>query len=107
MHTRVWMSSLRQERRFQAYTCMNVIFVPNAQISEPARLVQGKIDRKLVKQTVMTTVYGVTLIGAKDQIQNRLHESYGEAGSKELTEEQVLCVCVCVFSFVPPSMHTR
>ena len=62
------------------------------QISEPARLVQGKIDRKIVKQTVMTTVYGVTLIGAKDQIQNRLHETYGEAGSKELDEEQVSCM---------------
>ena len=32
------------------------------------------IDRKLVKQTVMTSVYGVTHIGARQQIQNRLKE---------------------------------
>jgi DNA-directed RNA polymerase len=32
------------------------------------------IDRKLVKQTVMTTVYGVTHMGARLQIANRLSE---------------------------------
>ena len=34
----------------------------------------GLITRKVVKQTVMTSVYGVTFIGAKRQIENRLHE---------------------------------
>lgn len=33
-----------------------------------------QIDRKLVKQTVMTSVYGVTFIGARMQIFNRLKE---------------------------------
>ena len=33
-----------------------------------------QIDRKLVKQTVMTSVYGVTFLGARDQIANRLWE---------------------------------
>lgn len=32
------------------------------------------IDRKLVKQTVMTSVYGVTFMGARDQILNRFKE---------------------------------
>lgn len=32
---------------------------------------QGQVDRKLVKQTVMTSVYGVTYIGARDQIEHR------------------------------------
>lgn len=32
------------------------------------------IDRKLVKQTVMTSVYGVTFVGARTQIGNRLRE---------------------------------
>ena len=32
------------------------------------------IDRKLVKQTVMTSVYGVTHVGARQQIQSRLRE---------------------------------
>lgn len=33
-----------------------------------------QIDRKLVKQTVMTSVYGVTFVGARMQIFNRLKE---------------------------------
>lgn len=33
-----------------------------------------QVDRKLVKQTVMTSVYGVTYIGARDQISKRLKE---------------------------------
>lgn len=32
------------------------------------------VDRKLVKQTVMTSVYGVTFIGARHQIAARLRE---------------------------------
>ncbi|CAN6446738.1 unnamed protein product [Victoria cruziana] len=39
-----------------------------------ARLLIGQVDRKLVKQTVMTSVYGVTYIGARDQIKRRLKE---------------------------------
>jgi len=35
---------------------------------------QGVVDRKVVKQTVMTSVYGVTFIGAKEQIMGRLKE---------------------------------
>jgi len=37
-----------------------------------ARQLEGHIDRKLVKRTVMTTVYGVTPIGARRQIQDQL-----------------------------------
>ncbi|KZT39784.1 DNA/RNA polymerase [Sistotremastrum suecicum HHB10207 ss-3] len=39
-----------------------------------ALLCQGKISRKVVKQTVMTTVYGVTFIGAREQIQKQLKD---------------------------------
>ncbi|KAI5678798.1 hypothetical protein M9H77_09748 [Catharanthus roseus] len=39
-----------------------------------ARLLLNQVDRKLVKQTVMTSVYGVTYIGARDQIKRRLQE---------------------------------
>ncbi|CAN6450752.1 unnamed protein product [Victoria cruziana] len=39
-----------------------------------ARALVGQVDRKLVKQTVMTSVYGVTYIGARDQIKRRLKE---------------------------------
>lgn len=34
----------------------------------------SQIDRKLVKQTVMTSVYGITRIGAREQFSNRLRE---------------------------------
>ena len=35
---------------------------------EIAKKLQGNIIRKTVKQTVMTTVYGVTYLGARKQI---------------------------------------
>ena len=37
-----------------------------------AQLLRGKVTRKVVKQTVMTTVYGVTFIGAKNQVMRQL-----------------------------------
>ncbi|OZJ04070.1 hypothetical protein BZG36_03402 [Bifiguratus adelaidae] len=39
-----------------------------------AQILVGKISRKIVKQTVMTNVYGVTFVGARQQIENRLKE---------------------------------
>lgn len=33
-----------------------------------------QVDRKLVKQTVMTSVYGVTFVGAREQIKRRLQD---------------------------------
>ncbi|PSC74843.1 DNA-directed RNA polymerase chloroplastic mitochondrial [Micractinium conductrix] len=44
--------------------------VPEAQ----ALVKHTTVDRKLVKQTVMTSVYGVTFVGARAQIGNRLKE---------------------------------
>ncbi|CDP02849.1 unnamed protein product [Coffea canephora] len=44
---------------------------PNATI---AKLLVDQVDRKLVKQTVMTSVYGVTYVGAREQIKRRLQE---------------------------------
>lgn len=37
-----------------------------------ALLLKDKVTRKVVKQTVMTTVYGVTFIGAKNQVARQL-----------------------------------
>ncbi|KAJ3063985.1 DNA-directed RNA polymerase [Podochytrium sp. JEL0797] len=42
--------------------------------SEASKLMQGKITRKLVKQTVMTNTYGVTFVGARAQVQARIKE---------------------------------
>ncbi|XP_043696053.1 DNA-directed RNA polymerase 3, chloroplastic-like isoform X2 [Telopea speciosissima] len=39
-----------------------------------AKVLIDQVDRKLVKQTVMTSVYGVTYIGAREQIKRRLQE---------------------------------
>ncbi|KAM3267258.1 DNA-directed RNA polymerase 3, chloroplastic isoform X2 [Capsicum chacoense] len=44
---------------------------PNALL---AKLLIDQVDRKLVKQTVMTSVYGVTYVGAREQIKRRLEE---------------------------------
>ena len=44
------------------------------EMSELARMLIGKITRKVVKQTVMTTVYGVTFIGAREQIEKQLKD---------------------------------
>lgn len=45
-----------------------------------ARLVHGLIDRGVVKRTVMTSVYGVTFIGAKNQIREKIEEKLEERG---------------------------
>jgi len=42
--------------------------------NEMAKILLGKISRKVVKQTVMTTVYGVTYVGARDQIDKQLKD---------------------------------
>ena len=39
-----------------------------------AMVLRDNVDRKLVKQTVMTSVYGVTFVGARQQIGSRLKE---------------------------------
>ncbi|MCJ1331785.1 DNA-directed RNA polymerase [Thelotrema lepadinum] len=49
----------------------------DAEMGEPmAQLLNGKIKRKVVKQTVMTNVYGVTFAGAKSQVLHQLKDLY-------------------------------
>ena len=45
-----------------------------AQGVEVAKLLKGRLTRKVVKQTVMTNVYGVTFVGAKRQVRRQLDE---------------------------------
>ncbi|XP_015880486.3 DNA-directed RNA polymerase 2B, chloroplastic/mitochondrial [Ziziphus jujuba] len=54
-----------------------------------AKVLINQVDRKLVKQTVMTSVYGVTYIGARDQIKRRLKERGG------ITDDSELFGCAC------------
>ncbi|KAG5361768.1 DNA-directed RNA polymerase [Yarrowia sp. C11] len=50
---------------------------------ELAKFLVGKINRKIVKPTVMTNVYGVTFVGAKAQILTQLKEQYGDIPQSE------------------------
>ncbi|EKX54674.1 RNA polymerase, single subunit, mitochondrial [Guillardia theta CCMP2712] len=62
---------------------------PSSADHEVSKLVDKRVSRKVVKQTVMTTVYGVTFIGAREQIYNRLYEAYGIPGTNELQENDL------------------
>ncbi|KAJ5811691.1 mitochondrial DNA-directed RNA polymerase [Penicillium riverlandense] len=48
-----------------------------------AQLLHGKITRKVVKQTVMTNVYGVTFMGAMKQVRRQLIDHYPEMSTQE------------------------
>lgn len=53
-----------------------------AQGIEIAKILDGKISRKIVKQTVMTNVYGVTFMGAMRQVRKQLVDHYPELSSE-------------------------
>ena len=55
---------------------------------DSALLLHGFVDRKVIKQTVMTSVYGVTRIGARAQIQARLTEKLQVDANAVLSEQQ-------------------
>jgi DNA-directed RNA polymerase, mitochondrial len=49
---------------------------------EMAQVLNGQLRRKIVKQTVMTNVYGVTFVGASRQIRKQLAEYIPELGPR-------------------------
>lgn len=60
---------------------------------------RGKVTRKVIKQTVMTSVYGVTFIGARKQIQRqlkdkRIFDTNGElyAASRYMAKITIKCI---------------
>ncbi|KAL8415162.1 hypothetical protein RB594_006121 [Gaeumannomyces avenae] len=55
-----------------------------------AKALNGKIKRKVVKQTVMTNVYGVTFAGAKKQVQKQLDALYPDLAEQAGVEPVVL-----------------
>ncbi|RZC17152.1 DNA-directed RNA polymerase 3, chloroplastic, partial [Glycine soja] len=59
---------------------------PNALL---AKVLIDQIDRKLVKQTGRTSVYGVTFVGAREQIKRRLEEK------GLITDEKLLFAAAC------------
>jgi DNA-directed RNA polymerase len=65
---------------------------------EIAKILEGFIKRKVIKQTIMTTNYGVTLYGARQQIGRQLRdidqfpkESISEASSY-LAQKTFFCL---------------
>jgi DNA-directed RNA polymerase len=60
-----------------------------------ARLLRGHVDRKVVKQTVMTSVYGVTFIGAREQIRARLQEKFQYYEDKIPIDDYEASVFLC------------
>ncbi|XP_062158881.1 DNA-directed RNA polymerase 3B, chloroplastic isoform X2 [Alnus glutinosa] len=54
-----------------------------------AKILIDQVDRKLVKQTVMTSVYGVTYVGAREQIKRRLEEK------GLITDDRLLFTAAC------------
>lgn len=63
-----------------------------AQGLELAQVLKSKITRKVVKQTVMTNVYGVTFIGAKLQVQKQLEDLYDD-----LTHQGTLSYAIAAY----------
>jgi len=59
-----------------------------------AKLVNGLIDRGVVKRTVMTSVYGVTYIGAKKQIQEKIEEKLeGKGYDIDEMDNEIYAAC--------------
>ena len=54
-----------------------------------ANLMKYRVNRKLVKQTVMTNTYGVTFVGARRQVASRLKEARLVDEVAPLTEEEI------------------
>ncbi|CAI2165014.1 16952_t:CDS:10 [Funneliformis geosporum] len=73
------------------------------QDDELAKISCDKITRKVVKQTVMTSVYGVTFIGARLQIESRLKEI--EDIPQEKVRELSLYITKLVFTCLGEMFH--
>jgi DNA-directed RNA polymerase len=73
-----------EEQRVEAALSYESSYVARHRKIASARLLSGKITRKIVKQTVMTSVYGVTFIGARQQILARLKEIFDDPDDPDL-----------------------
>ena len=78
-----------------------------AEGNEFAKAMDGKIVRKVVKQPVMTNVYGVTYIGAKKQVLKQLDDLYPNIAEETGFTAQVLSSYVASKIFVALSTMFR
>ncbi|KAL2261336.1 hypothetical protein VTK26DRAFT_4384 [Humicola hyalothermophila] len=72
-----------------------------------AMIMDGKISRKVVKQTVMTNVYGVTYVGAKKQVQKQLDALYPDLEKQTGYSSRILSAYVAAKIFVALSSMFR
>jgi DNA-directed RNA polymerase, mitochondrial len=64
-----------------------------------AKFLKGKITRKIVKQTVMTNVYGVTYVGAKAQVRKQLDLIYPDLPKTPTLDTGVLAAYIATKIF--------
>jgi DNA-directed RNA polymerase, mitochondrial len=63
-------------------------------LNRAAKLVDGLIDRGVVKRTVMTSVYGVTYVGARTQIQEKIEQKLsGKGYDLDEIDSEVFSAC--------------
>ncbi|KAG6193783.1 hypothetical protein E4U27_003807 [Claviceps purpurea] len=67
--------------------------------NKTAAILQGKINRKVVKQTVMTNVYGVTFSGAKNQVCKQIDALYPELSKETGINHMVLSTYIAKHIF--------
>ncbi|KAL2176962.1 uncharacterized protein P884DRAFT_260472 [Thermothelomyces heterothallicus CBS 202.75] len=75
--------------------------------NEFAQAMDGKITRKVVKQTVMTNVYGVTFVGAKKQVQKQLDSLYPDIEKETGLSSGVLASYIAAKVFMALSTMFR
>lgn len=59
-----------------------------------AKILQGNITRKVVKQPVMTNVYGVTYYGAKEQVQTQLEDIFPDVRRSDPINHSVMAAYI-------------
>lgn len=64
----------------------------------PAQILQNRVSRKMVKQTVMTTVYGVTYVGAREQIERQIRamDHFADENHWEMSSYLARTVLNCI-----------
>ncbi|TVY81354.1 DNA-directed RNA polymerase [Lachnellula suecica] len=72
-----------------------------------ATLLEGKITRKTVKQTVMTNVYGVTFVGARDQVKKQLVAAHDDLPNDSTMNPQILSSYIATKIFTALSTMFR
>jgi DNA-directed RNA polymerase len=74
-----------------------------AEGNKVAQVLDGRITRKVVKQTVMTNVYGVTFMGAMRQVRRQLNDHFPDLSN----DEEGRRALHCAQDFRGPGIHVQ